>query len=85
MIMMSSIIFYGCEIEVYKSFFSEEYSDMLFNLLKSETEWAQNEIVIFGKKYKIPRLNEWYGSVNMNYSNINFAAKPSNKNLKSGS
>ena len=52
MIMMSSIIFYGCEIEVYKSFFSEEYSDMLFNLLKSETEWAQNEIVIFGKKYK---------------------------------
>ncbi|MAO46212.1 MAG: alpha-ketoglutarate-dependent dioxygenase AlkB [Crocinitomicaceae bacterium] len=81
MIVMSSIIFYGCEIEVYKSFFSEEYSDMLFNLLKSETEWAQNEIVIFGKKYKIPRLNEWYGSVNMNYSNINFAAKPLTKTL----
>ena len=49
MIVMSSIIFYGCEIELYKSFFSEEYSDMLFNLLKSETEWVQNEIVIFGK------------------------------------
>ena len=64
-----------------KSFFSEEYSDTLFNIFKSETEWAQNDIVIFGKKYKIPRLNEWYGSVDMNYSNINFEAKPLTKTL----
>ena len=78
---MSSITFYGCEIEIYKSFISEENSVSLFNLLKSETEWVQNDIVIFGKKHKIPRLNEWYGSVNMNYSNINFEAKPLTKVL----
>ncbi len=79
--MMSSITFYGCEIEIYKSFISEEYSVSLFNLLKSETEWVQNDIVIFGKKYKIPRLNAWYGSVNMNYSNINFESKPLTKTI----
>ena len=79
--MVSSITFYGCEIEIYKSFFNEEYSDMLFNILKSETRWVQNDIVIFGKKYKIPRLNDWYGSVDMNYSNINFEAKPLTKTL----
>ena len=79
--MVSSITFYGCEIEIYKSFFNEEYSDMLFNILKSETRWVQNDIVIFGKKYKIPRLNAWYGSVNMNYSNINFESKPLTKTL----
>lgn len=79
--MVSSITFYGCEIEIYKSFFNEEHSDMLFNILKSETKWVQNDIVIFGKKYKIPRLNDWYGSVDMNYSNINFEAKPLTKTL----
>ena len=79
--MVSSISFYGCEIEIYKSFFNEEHSDMLFNILKSETRWVQNDIVIFGKKYKIPRLNDWYGSVDMNYSNINFEAKPLTKTL----
>ena len=78
---MSSITFYGCEIEIYKSFFNDEHSDMLFNILKSETRWVQNDIVIFGKKYKIPRLNDWYGSVDMNYSNINFEAKPLTKTL----
>ena len=78
---MSSITFYGCEIEIYKSFISEECSVSLFNLLKKETEWVQNDIVIFGKKHKIPRLNEWYGSVNMNYSNINFESKPLTKTL----
>lgn len=79
--MVSSITFYGCEIEIYKSFFNKEHSDMLFNILKSETRWVQNDIVIFGKKYKIPRLNDWYGSVDMNYSNINFEAKPLTKTL----
>ena len=79
--MVSSITFYGCEIEIYKSFFNDEHSDMLFNILKSETRWVQNDIVIFGKKYKIPRLNDWYGSVDMNYSNINFEAKPLTKTL----
>ena len=33
-------------------------------------EWAQNDIIIFGKKNA--RSNEWYGSLDMNYSNINF-------------
>lgn len=80
--MVSSITFYGCEIEIYKSFFNEEHSDMLFNILKSETRWVQNDIMIFGKKYKIPRLNDWYGSVDMNYSNINFEAKPLTKTLE---
>ena len=79
--MISSITFYGCEIEIYKSFICEENSVSLFNILKSETEWVQNDIVIFGKKHKIPRLNEWYGSVNMNYSNINFESKPLTKTL----
>lgn len=79
--MMSSITFYGCEIEIYKSFICEENCVSLFNILKSETEWVQNDIVIFGKKHKIPRLNEWYGSVNMNYSNINFESKPLTKTL----
>ena len=69
--MMSPKTFYVYEIERYKSFISEEYSDTLFNIFKSGTEWAQNDIVIFGLK-KMPRLNEWYGSVYMNYSNINF-------------
>jgi len=33
------------------------------------------------KKHKIPRLNDWYGSVDMKYSNIHFEAKPMTKTL----
>lgn len=74
--MKISKTFYGCEIEIYKSFISQSYADTLFRKLKKETDWIQNDILIFGKKHKIPRLNEWYGPIEMKYSNITFESKP---------
>ena len=78
---MISKSFYGCEILIFESFFSEEYSSMLFNQFYKKTAWVQNDIIIYGKKHKIPRLNDWYGSVDMKYSNIHFEAKPMTKTL----
>lgn len=78
---MISKSFYGCELLIFESFFSEEDSRMLFNQFYKKTAWVQNDIIIFGKKHKIPRLNDWYGSVDMKYSNIHFEAKPMTKTL----
>ena len=78
---MISKSFYGCELLIFESFFSEEYSSMLFNQFHKKTSWVQNDIIIFGKKHKIPRLNDWYGAVDMKYSNIHFEAKPMTKTL----
>tara|TARA_Y100000589_G_C27157181_1_gene631290 strand:+ start:978 stop:1577 length:600 start_codon:yes stop_codon:yes gene_type:complete len=78
----SSKYFYGCELKIFESFISKEDSNMLFNKFLRETTWVQNDIIIFGRKHKIPRLNEWYGTVNMNYSNINFEAKAMTSTLE---
>lgn len=51
-----------------ETLFCEEQSDQLFLKLKESIDWKQDEITIFGKKVKIPRLSSWYGESNAKYS-----------------
>jgi len=41
----------------------------LFNELRDDTAWTQNEFKIFGKSYLEPRMTAWYGP-SYKYSNI---------------
>ncbi len=47
-----------------------EHSDALkaFKTLQSELQWTQQDIVIFGKKHKSPRLQAWYGDADAVYT-----------------
>lgn len=51
----------------FTNFYSETQSRILFDKILSESEWNQDEIIIFGKKVKIPRLSSWYADVGVSY------------------
>jgi len=48
----------------------------LFQLLEKETPWAEEDVVIFGKAYKQPRLIAWYGEHAYSYSGSQLQPKP---------
>jgi alkylated DNA repair dioxygenase AlkB len=50
--------------EVYSSDESRGY----FQTLKKTIEWGQDEIMMFGKKTKVPRLTSWYANPDVKYS-----------------
>ncbi len=56
------------EAYFYPDFFSKEESDLLFERLKTEVDWKQEPIVIFGKQVMQPRLTAWYSDLDKEYS-----------------
>lgn len=50
------------------NFFRDDESCSIFQVLKSTTQWGQDEIVAFGKQIPLPRLTAWYGDKGKNYS-----------------
>ena len=58
----------NAEILYVPSFFTSEEADTYFKHLKKETEWQEDDIKIFGKVYKQPRLTALYGNLNKSYS-----------------
>lgn len=43
-------------------------SKAYFKKLKETIDWEQDEIMMFGKKTKVPRLTSWYADPNVKYS-----------------
>jgi alkylated DNA repair dioxygenase AlkB len=72
------------EITYYPSFFASEEASEYFRLLLNEIEWQQDDIKIFGKVYKQPRLTALYGinDASYRYSGITMLPKPFNSVLK---
>ena len=65
------------------NFFDKENANLYLKTLKSEIEWQQDDITLFGKTYKQPRLTALYAE-NKNpysYSNITMHPKPFTKML----
>lgn len=71
-------------ITYYSSFFSPEESSEYFQILLNEIEWQEDDIKVFGKTYKQPRLTALYGMNNASYrySGITMFPKPFNFILK---
>ncbi len=71
------------KITFYEGFFNlEESKDFLSAFIKT-IEWSQDEVVVYGKKHKIPRLNAWYGDKGkvMKYSGLVLEPKSWTKEL----
>lgn len=49
------------ELFLIKQFYPLPESDLLFSKLKSTLAWQEEEILIYGKRCKVPRLMCWYG------------------------
>ena len=72
------IILADGDIEYITGFYSAEEAETIFRELKYRLAWRHDDIKMFGKVMKIPRLQAWYGDnqLSYRYSNITLTAKP---------
>ncbi|SDS00502.1 Alkylated DNA repair dioxygenase AlkB [Formosa sp. Hel1_31_208] len=64
------------ELIYIKNFYDTETADTYFAQLKSKTNWQQDDITIFGKTYKQPRLTALYAENNKPYAYSNIKMFP---------
>ena len=48
----------------------------LFDALMDSTPWTHDDIVMFGKKMKVPRLSSWHGDAGTSYTYSNIQLQP---------
>ncbi len=63
-------------IKYFPEVFSLEECEVFFNMLLSETPWQQDDIKVFGKHYKQPRLTALYANNTQPYSYSNITMQP---------
>ncbi len=56
------------DISYFPCFINDRDATALYDQLLAETDWKEESITLFGKKYKQPRLTAWHGEEHMNYS-----------------
>ena len=59
-------------VHYYPKFLSSNESECYFQSILSKTKWQHDDITVFGKTYKQPRLTSFYSenTKTLNYSNI---------------
>ena len=60
-------------IEYRPSFLSVQEANTIFEYLKENVNWQQNEIKVFGKTYLTPRKTAWYSKDGKEYSYSNIS------------
>ena len=55
------------EVSFYPHFLSPERADFYLERLLASLAWQQEEIFLYGRKVKIPRLQAWYGEKDATY------------------
>jgi alkylated DNA repair dioxygenase AlkB len=73
------------ELYLIKQFYRLPESDQLFAVLETSLAWQEEDIFIFGKWVKVPRLMCWYGDPDAyyQYSGVNHQPKPWTMELES--
>ncbi len=69
------------EIIYYPQFFDKKVADTIFNQLKNEIPWQQDNIQVFGKTHPQPRLTALLGNEGKPYSYSNIKMQPHPWNL----
>jgi len=64
------------DVVYYSHFFNKNEADAIFKKLLDETPWQEDDIKVFGKIYKQPRLTALYGNENKPYSYSNITMQP---------
>jgi len=66
----------NAELIFVPNFYSNKMATAYFKLLKENTDWQQDDIKIFGKTYKQPRLTALYADNELHYSYSNITMFP---------
>lgn len=56
------------DVYYFPEFLSAEDADRYFREVRDEVSWRQEEIVMFGKRVRMPRLTAWYGDAGALYT-----------------
>ncbi len=66
------------DIKLYRQFFDEATSNQLLETLKTNINWQQEYIQVYGKPQPIPRLTAWHGDEGTTYcySGIKMTPEP---------
>ena len=64
------------DVIYYPDFFSKEEANTYFKVLLETTNWKQDDITIFGKTHKQPRLTALYANNDKPYSYSNITMQP---------
>ncbi len=64
---MKNILPYDGELYLIKKFFLLDVSDHLFNTLLNNLAWQEEQIFLYGRWIKVPRLMCWYGDKEASY------------------
>lgn len=66
------------DIEHIEGLYSVEEATELFTVLQQSLDWRHDDIRMFGKIMKVPRLQAWYSDngLTYRYSNMTLASKP---------
>lgn len=68
------------DIDYYPNFFDNHRANELFEKLKNEIPWQQDNITVFGKTYPQPRLTALFGNEGKPYSYSNIVMQPNSWN-----
>jgi alkylated DNA repair dioxygenase AlkB len=66
----------NAHLEYFPNCFTESEANTYFNILKLDTNWCEDDIKVFGKIYKQPRLTALFGENNKPYSYSNITMYP---------
>lgn len=66
----------NAELIYIDNFYDTEVADHYFDVLKKNVNWQQDDIKIFGKTYKQPRLTALYANNSKPYSYSNITMQP---------
>jgi alkylated DNA repair dioxygenase AlkB len=64
------------EIDYYPDFFDMQKANELFEKLKTEVPWQQDDITVYGKTHPQPRLTALYGNEGKAYGYSNIIMQP---------
>jgi len=64
------------EIDFLPEYLSAAAADKLFDQLLRQIEWRQEQITLFGKTHRVPRLSCWMADAGLAYSYSNMTMQP---------
>lgn len=81
---IANLLPFSGEMFLYENFFTKEESNQYFDILLHEIAWQQDDIKVWNKIHKQPRLTAMYGNAGAHYaySGIDMPATPWTNALK---
>ncbi len=58
----------GGQLAYIPGFLTMDEADALYGRLRDDIEWLQQDIVMYGRRHKVPRLSRWYGDAGLSYT-----------------